>query len=86
MNYFSQMKIFKTLIGQEIFFFFDFKKRRRTLQSDHQLRKESQSSDQPNFLKVCVPLAIAGSTYSDDVSVVEPICNSETSPNKGFGS
>lgn len=86
MNYFSQMKIFKILIGQEFFFFFDLKKRKKTLQSDHQLRKESQSSDEPNFLKVCVPLAIAGSTYSNDVSVVEPICNSETSPNKGFGS
>lgn len=80
------MKIFKTLIGQEIFFFFDLKKGKKTLQSDHQLKKESQSSDRPNFLKVCVPPAIAGSTYSDDVSVVEPICNSETSPNKGSGS
>lgn len=29
-------------------------------------------------------LAIAGDTYSNDVSVGETICNSETSPNKGL--
>lgn len=82
MNYFSKMKIFRTLMGQEIFF--ALKKKDTRTQSP--ASKESQSSDRTNFLKVCVPLAIAGTTYSDDVSVGEPICNSETSPNKGFGS
>lgn len=32
----------------------------------------------------CAAPATAGDTYSDDVSVVQTICNIETSPNKGL--
>lgn len=46
MNYFSKMKIFRTLMGQEIFFSL---KKKKTLEPNHQLKKKVKALTGPTF-------------------------------------
>ena len=49
MNYFSQMKIFKTLIGQEIFFFLTLKKEEGHYNPITSLEKKVKALTSPTF-------------------------------------
>lgn len=49
MNYFSQMKIFKTLIGQEFFFFFTLQKEKRHYNPNTSLEKKVKALTSPTF-------------------------------------